>query len=246
MKSKIKEILYISIFLIIFTIFLVSLPSFIFKNNNELDTDKVLLTTKSSDLLEQKRYEVIAFSLTNVLDNISVQNSYYKTIQHLLVTNQISNREHSLGQEILSLHLKNKTQHVKSVTQEIVDYILDQYDTQEQRKWRNHELLLLKNNNVISTLYNSSHLLLSFENATIKAETSFYLSVFSNQLYIFEFKNKTKEEVLIEINENRSNFIQLEKFFDKETQMPRRDIINFNSSFIKSDDIYEIKFRIWK
>lgn len=247
MNKNIKDFIYIGVFLLIFLIFLIFLPTIFLKNENfDMNQEKILLTTNPSDYLEKVKYETIAKSITFVFDNISVQESNYKTLQHLLITNQISNRENSLGQEVLSLYLKNKTLHSTEVTKEIIDYILDQYDTEQQRKWRNHEFILYYNKTPLFTLYNSSHLIKNFNNSTIFAKNSINISIYSHQLYIFEFLNQTIKKVLIDLNSNQSHFDLLKDFFDEDTNLPKSEIKNFNSTFIKSNKIYQIEFKIWK
>lgn len=244
MKKKFKEFLVIFLIIFFFFLFLLFLPSFFEIDNFYDNSDKIILQTTASTSLEQIRYDLIVENLLLVFKNISIQDANYKTLQHLLVTNQISNREHSLGEEILSLYLKNNSLASREVSKEIVDYILDQFDTEEQRKWRNHELNLYYNNSKLINLYNSSHLVLNFNSAQIKSRDYINLSTYKYQKYNFEFFNGTSEEILIDLNSHLDYLEILSPYLDS-NGLPKKDIKNVNSSFIYSNITYQLEFKVW-
>lgn len=246
MKSK--EFIYIFVFIFLFAIFLFFLPKIFVDDSYEYYTknDEVLLETKNSKEIEQVRFETISKTIIETLNNITIRDSNYRTINHLLVTNQISNRENSLGQEIIYQYKKNKTLQAQEVTREILNYILEQYDTQEQRKWRNHELLLIKNNTKISTLYKSSHLLLKFNESEIKAQSNFTLSLYSHQVYEIFLNNGTKEEIKIPISSQKNQHVYLSQYFDNQTNQPKPIVKNFTTNFVESNEKYIIDFKMWK
>lgn len=253
MRKKIKKHSYKIIVFFIFILFFLFLVSIsIFNNSNlnlNLEDDKVKTTLdKSSYIIEKTKYETITSNILYDFSNVKIEDLLYNQyFQYLILTNQIKNRQNSLAQEVIGEYLQDNLSFAKQISKKFINEYLLEFDSSSDIKWRNHRLELYDEEmNLLEILYENSHLILNQSKSNILGYYQTNISLFEFEEYTFKFKNNLTKKVRIDLKTKKGEE-KLNEYleFINDTYKPKFEFESINTSFIKSNKTYILKFVIW-
>jgi len=140
-----------------------------------------------------------------------------------------------MGQEIITLYLTKKYDLAINLSNSIIEEVLNKYDTELERRWRNY-LLLLKFEYDVFILYDQTNVLISIYDAKSISQSKILISPYEFQKYYFKQEAGGVEVVTTNLlrgisDKNISEF---------------RNIENVMEEYTLSNQTYEFKFYIWK
>lgn len=245
-KNKLFFNLLLSSLFLFFLIFLISIPQLINNEDNFKQDNKILYEGKTqSKFLEESKFNYITNTLIDELTTIKVGNSQNQYLLYLIVENKIINRENTIAQEIISQYLNNNTEIAKKITKEIIESRLPDFDSENDRRWRN-EILTLNYKNKTIKLYENENILRSVYDSEIVGITKKQVKLYKTQKYIFTYPNNSIETITIDLETGQSTG-DLGEFIDfKDNNKPKVELKNIEIKFETSNDEYQLKFLIWK
>ncbi len=240
--TKIKSYLPLIIFLALFIAFLLSIPTLVNdENNNSIFDEKIKTSGESSEIIEQTKFEQITQSTLQKLEKTQIEdligtNQYLDYLISPESQVKIKNRENTVAQEIVTLYINNHTKEAKSLMQSILIEELDKYDSEIDRRWRNH-LIYIQYENESYILYNQTNVLRDLTEAKIFGHHKIDVKLYDKQKYYFKTGDQKVDIVTVDLNTGNGTE-ELENY---------KDITDFMTEYeYDNNNIYTIHFYIWK
>jgi len=250
-KKKSDQFFYtfLIVTILLFVFFLTRIPYMINGdqiNYHDEDINQINSNSNPDEFLQKTKFEIITNSIMEDLTTIKIKNSYNSHILKLVEKNDITNRDNTIAQEIITLYLSNKSTQAKELTKYFIEEKLNTFDSRSDWRWRNHALILQIPNST-ETLYNISNLLIGFEDAKTQGYSIQNVSLYEYQVFYFTFPDGLTKTITLNIFTKQQSGGNLSEYIDVEYgNKPKVDLRSIKSDFLKSKDSYTLQFMIWE
>lgn len=250
-KKTVSEFLKnLFIFVVVIIVFLAFL-FYIIPKDEEITENHVKIYGQDSNEVLQVKYSMICDEVKSEFENTKIYEINNKYLSELIVDNKISNRENSISQELINLNKKKYYDEIMILSESLIEPILENYDIEQERRWRNYEFYFdnynFKNSSKSDTsfiFYNKRSILKNFAESEVKANCSFVISPYVKEVYYITLINDTVETVEIDLI-TFDGEEKLSKYINLNTRKPIIEIKKIDSGFVRSDEKYEFTFKIW-
>lgn len=242
MKFKKIYVFEIVIF-ILFISFLLYIPT-IFNDNDKYEKEKTVEKTfgENSKAILETKYNLMLDNIVMNFNETKINEMNDPFLIELIIDNKISNKEHTLAQELIKLYEKNYSSEMHILAENIINFNINKFESPEESRWTN-QLFLFRYYDEEIIMHNVSNLLIGFnESKSFAIKKSFFISPYEKEKYDIYFINGTNETIIVDLI-TREGEERLEKFTNINNS---KNIKNMKSEFISSQENYLFEFYIWK
>jgi hypothetical protein len=247
MRDFLKKYIIEAVVILLFLLFLFSIPK-LFTDESKIEytlTSPIIGENQTmGKILEITKFQVISDAVIQDFVNTTIEDSNSQVAIDLILENKITNKQNSVGQELISLYERKELKEVEDLSYDIIENRLEKYDKPQDRKWRNEALYIFHGNETY-LVYENINLLVKVPDSDIVGLSKAVIRPYAYQKYIFTYKNGTKEIITIDLKTKEADK-DISEFIDIETGKPKIELEDLKIEFIESEEEYLMQFVIWK